>query len=525
MDSKIFGKILDILTDNAAISNEDQRRAYYSQIFTGEQIKPDVDLAGAPREGNRRFINVLRHHTLNSGENALFALLRLVHDEVGIDVAKTIDDLIAEITHSTNLNENKVPQAIFIGFGPDDAELGHQITDELSEMYEDIDMVLKEEMEWTGDEPIYCAVLVLSGSSKALAQKEAKKLIKGGKRIIRVLAPGCDESSSPMNLLGTPAVYLNDSDNGIETLKRIIQDTVDIVRGLERDSWELLINKIQVGECVPIIGPDMCRDPIMSESTLAVEWSQTHGYGLRGENEIARVAQYLGYIRPNGFNVKSELTARRLLNTRPDFLDDEHNHYRMLSRLPFPIFITTNSDGFLFEALKAEGKSPKEWHLWNEKWIEGHHDEIETGFINLTDQEPAIVYLFGHYSQPELMRVSEDEFLEYIFNIGRNASIFPTWLPRILRNNMLLILGFQLHDWTFRTITRVFSEYLVDRDTGLSHLAVQVAPLKDNPAPDQVAKAEHYLRKYLQKMHSDVFLGEPVNFLNQLAQKWEARPS
>lgn len=525
MDSQIIENVADILTNNAHITDHQSRSVYFELVFTGEVSRPDVDFSGAPRKANLTLVQALIQYQLSTGENALISLLKILRSEVGLDVQEKIDELVEHLWHFVSVVQKQVPHEIFIGFGPDDAELGLHITKELSEMYDDVDVIPKEEMEWNGNEPIYCAVIIFSSTSKALANREAKKLIRGEKRIIRVLTSDFEEATPSITLSDVPTIRFDDITNGMATLKQTIQETVDIVRGLKRDSWELLINKIQVGVCVPIIGPDMCRDPIISESTLAAEWSQAHGYGLRGEIEIARVAQYLGYIQPDGFSVKSELTARRLLNTRPDFLDDEHNHYRMLSRLPFPIYITTNSDGFLFEALKAEGKSPKEWHLWNEGWIEQHRDDVETGFNNLTDHEPAIVYLFGHYSQPELMRVSEDEFLEYVFNIGRNASMFPTWLPRILRNNMLLILGFQLHDWTFRTITRVFSEYMVDRDAGLSHLAVQIAPLRDNPAPDQIEKAEYYIRKYLQEMHSDVFIGEPANFLNQLIQKWEARPA
>jgi hypothetical protein len=525
MNSKIFRKLVEILTDNADISNENQRRAYYSQIFAGEQNRPDIDFSGAPREGNRIFIDRLQRHTLSSGENALSALLRLVRDEVGVDVAKSINDLLAEIAQPIDLHESNVPQTIFIGFGPDDAELGQQIVNELSEIYDDVDVVPKEEMEWDGNESIYCAVIIFSSTSKALANKEAKKLIKGEKRIIRVLTSDFDEASPPIHLSGVPTVRFDDFAHSLVILKQTIQETIDIVRGLERDSWELLINKIREGECVPIIGPDMCRDPIISENTLADEWSKAHGYGLRGDVEIARIAQYLGYIQPNGFSVKSELTIKRLLNTHPDFLNDEHNHYRILSRLPFSIFITTSSDAFLFEALKEEKKLPQEWHFWNEEWINEHRDEVETAFNNLTDKEPAIVYLFGHYSHPESMRVSEDDFLDYVFHIGRNASLFPTWLPRILRNKMLLILGFQLHDWRFRTITHAFSEYFNSTDDSLSHLAVQIPPIKDDPSPDDEKNVNTYLERYLNKMNSRVFIGDPVDFIGQLRQKWDSYPS
>jgi len=524
MDSQIVENIVEILTNNARITDHHGRSAYFELVFTGEVSRPDVDFSGAPNKANLVLVQALMQYQLSTGENALILLMKTLRSEVGLDVQERIDGLIEQLSQFVSTKPNQGPHEIFVGFGPDDAELGLQITNELAEMYPDIDVVPKEEMEWDGDEPIYCAVIIFSSTSKALAHKEVKKLIRGEKRIIRVFTSDFEESTPPITLSGTPIIRFDDYPNGMMMLKQKIHDAVDIIRGLHRDAWELLINKIQTGECVPIIGPDMCGDAITSESSLAVEWSEVHGYGLRGEVEIARVAQYLGYVQPNGFSVKGELTARRLLNAHPDFLDDEHNQYRMLSRLPFSIFITTSSDGFLFEALKAERKSPKEWHFWSEAWIEEHRDEVETAFNNLTDQEPAIVYLFGHYSQPESMRVSEDEFLEYIFHIGRNASIFPTWLPRILRNKMLLILGFQLHDWRFRTITHAFSEYFKSGDDSLSHLAVQIPPVKDHPSPNDEKNVKTYLEKYLSRMNSRIFIGDPADFIGQLRQKWDGHP-
>ena len=266
----------------------------------------------------------------------------------------------------------------------------------------------------------------------------------------------------------------------------------------------------------------MCGKPVVLETELAAEWSTKYDYGLRGDIELARVAQYLTHHQPTGFNVKSELTMRRGLSTHPDFLDDIANHYRLLSSLPFRIFIATSSDGFLFEALKADGKTPKEWHFWSREWLNEQRDEIESAFADLTSEAPAVVYLFGHYSDPDSMLVSEDEFLRYIFSIGQDSSFFPTWLPQILSNNMLVILGFQIHDWSFRTISQVFSQYLKSEADIPNHLAVQIAPLKEEFSKEQEQLAKDYLGKYLRKMNCEIFIGEPAEFLGQLTEKFKA---
>lgn len=323
-------------------------------------------------------------------------------------------------------------------------------------------------------------------------------------------------------------------------------------------SWSGLLNYIQEGRCVPVIGPGLLENLLGRPEEIAKSWADSNRYPFarHTQQEMVQVAQYLA-IRDGSEAPRAALRSRltemlrarcRNAGANPDGLDlnqlleksgqlsaqNAMDPYQVLARLPFKIYVTSALDNLLEQALAAQqpARTPTVlYYCWKSSLRKA---DLVKKLVRLkttppTMQEPLVIHLFGVLEEPESWVLSEDDFFEYLMWINRKDNAIPDLVSTAWATNPLMFLGFKIHDWTARVLLRsILNEDRwreILRTGGVRppyrSLAVQIQPGDDNLRPDGVRA---YLRNLFPSNYFDLYWGSAENFLSELWKAWEAHP-
>src|SRR5215469_5444725 len=110
----------------------------------------------------------------------------------------------------------------------------------------------------------------------------------------------------------------------------------------------------------------------------------------------------------------------------PDFsqVDEPHS---ILASLPLSVYITTNYDNFMVEALKQHNKEPaRDFCTWN-KYLEDlrKSDSSPSSSINYMQYSPntihpLVYHLHGYTDIPQSMVVTESDYLDFLIHMVKN---------------------------------------------------------------------------------------------------------
>jgi hypothetical protein len=287
----------------------------------------------------------------------------------------------------------------------------------------------------------------------------------------------------------------------------------------ERD-WDSLLRRIKDGNCTPFIGPEVCQDVIPRGSDIARAWAEEHVYPLSDADNLPRVAQFLATSRDPAFPAESLAGYLQGLEARPNFRDGNEPH-SFLASLPLPIYITTNYDEFMVQALKYRLRQPtQEVCRWND-YVRDIPSAFDPGAnVEVSPANPVVFHLFGHTNVPEAMVLTEDDYLDFLVRVSRRPEIIPSPIQKALVKSSLLFIGYQLHDFRFRVLFRGLIASL-ERSLRRTRVAVQIAP---EPAALDSITEDHvrwYLEDYFAKDDVRVYWGNSFDFISELRQRWE----
>src|ERR1700694_3081351 len=142
---------------------------------------------------------------------------------------------------------------------------------------------------------------------------------------------------------------------------------------ISENDWRTLLGKIRAGYCTPFIGAAAADGVLPLASQLAQDLLLEEESGstalcpLPNRDDLARVAQYLAVVHKDGTwpNLKIAEHIRR--SPRPNYGDEAEPH-RTLADLNLPVYLTTNYDTFMFDALKARGRAVRrEFARWTQR--------------------------------------------------------------------------------------------------------------------------------------------------------------
>lgn len=349
--------------------------------------------------------------------------------------------------------------------------------------------------------------------------------------------------------------------------------------------WDGLMLDMLQCNCTPIIGPDLVAPIFGSPAEIAKRWAEKYNFPMspQDRDSLPQVAQYLAYHQTPNF-MRSELAKHIcmfLKRTYPDKLmgipddidcdvgninlddiisyvgtqlrrDNERDVFRMLADLPFPIYINTNRDNLLFDALTEANKKPRRdvcrWTVFEEDQA-GWPESIfltEPGY-KPTVEEPLVFHLFGNLSCPDTLVIAEDDYFNFLIGINKNwrttyasnlyvggppgqfrrehkhdtgTEPFPQAIVHAFTQGGLLFLGFRTTDWEFRTLFRSLvaqeSWSLKNRNRNVS-VSVQMAPDENNFLEPQGARK--YIEDYFDKK-PEVYWGPVDTFVGEILRRW-----
>jgi hypothetical protein len=318
--------------------------------------------------------------------------------------------------------------------------------------------------------------------------------------------------------------------------------------GQEFDLWPGLLTYLrpQRPKGTPILGSGLLEPYIGSTRMFARRWAERNHFPLasHAREDLPQVAQYLSVsfkasalrdmfeqelvealrhpTRPDGVGPSSARSASDLLSMAGACRRQKNpaDPHRLLAALPFPIYLTTNPDRLLIEALCEVGKKPEVGLCpWSEKV-----DWSESVFVRDPDfrpsvDRPLVYYLFGRLDDPRSLVLTEDDYFDYLIGLTRNNELIPAVVRRALVDTALLFLGFRIDDWDFRVLFRsLVAQGGRQRSEDYAHVAVQIDP-EDGRNLDPEG-ARRYLQRYFQDADIRIYWGQVEDFARELGDRW-----
>jgi len=279
--------------------------------------------------------------------------------------------------------------------------------------------------------------------------------------------------------------------------------------------WHILLRRIKAGKCTPFLGAGACFGVLPLGAEIAQEWAEEYGYPLKDSEDLVRVAQFLA-VQQDWMFPKYEILERFENAPAPDFAEPDEPH-RVLAELPLPIYMTTNYDDFMVEALKSWAKDPKrELCYWNEYLKDLRKDQpsifdSEPGF-DPTPENPVVFHLHGHNEVPESLVLTEDDYLEFLANLSSDQTLLPPRIQMALATTTILFVGYRLADWNFRVLFQRRQRMRYRR-------SILVLPPPEGQLSGEKVLA--YLDRYYADMDIVVYWGTAREFAAELRQRWE----
>lgn len=293
---------------------------------------------------------------------------------------------------------------------------------------------------------------------------------------------------------------------------------------LTADKWKDLLTKIQRKKCTPIIGPEVPFGTLAGRDQLVEAWGNQLGFPFEDLYHLPRVAQFAA-TQTNPADARDAYIERLGETTLydPDSAEDPH---RILASLPFPLYLTTNHDSSLYQALKQrKDRQPRQKVC---PWIPDL-DESATELSAESKLEvatPVVYHLFGHTEEPRSLVLTEDDHLNFLMSYAADRQIVPSLVGKELTKTLLLLLGYRLRDLEFRIMLRFLHRYLETSifEKSTIHLCVQLSDdLKDTT--DRSKQLETMRREFQEKdcarMYINVYWGTSRQFLSELRRRWQ----
>jgi hypothetical protein len=288
---------------------------------------------------------------------------------------------------------------------------------------------------------------------------------------------------------------------------------------LEEKDWKLLLRRIKDGKCTPFIGAGACAGKIPISSQIANEWAKKYNYPMEDSYDLMRVAQFVA-VTEDSMTPKEEIckTVKGLAEeVSPKYFEFPDETHGVLADLPLPVYITTNYDDFMLQALKNRGKTPNQGVCrWN-KCLK--NCKRKPSDIAPSPEKPLVFHLHGSCEIPESIVLTEDDYLDFLVAISMEQNLLPPRIQEAFTGTTLLFLGYRIADWDFKVLFRILAGYL-ERSISRTHLSVQLVP--GNVSEAQKKEAQEYLDQYFDELDIKVYWQDCREFAAELKTRWEA---
>jgi hypothetical protein len=233
---------------------------------------------------------------------------------------------------------------------------------------------------------------------------------------------------------------------------------------------------------------------------------------------VARVARYLN-VEYGDAEYASGLYVDELRKVPLPNFDDPNEPYHILARLPLPIYITTNYDDMMEQALAKNQRDVKPDLC---KWVKGLDDIsplAEEGFQpNVAN--PSVFHLYGYMKTQQSMVMSEDDYFQFLISVSKDPELIPKRIQQAITGTSLMLLGYSLEDWDFRILFHFLAGYLKN-STSRTHVAVQLSP--SATTDDLKQRAQAFFDKYFESKSPDIRVSWETTprFVAMIRDSWQ----
>lgn len=335
------------------------------------------------------------------------------------------------------------------------------------------------------------------------------------------------------------------------------------------ECWPALLTRIKRESCTPIIGSGLLEPLIGPTREIARRWAEKHRFPMfpSDQEDLPQVAQYLSVVQEDYYlrdafvtelltqlGHRDEPGVPKRVKPERQLLDaisaagaklraaNPSESHRVLASLGCPLYVTTNPDDLLADALREVQAEPNvkpkraprvELCRWREdiEWPpsvfdgakESSASEGEDDGYTPSAERPLIYHLFGHLSILDSLVLTEDNYFDYLIGVSRRGkeNPIPSYVGAALASTALLFVGFKIDDWDFRVFFRSLrsqpGSFLRKK---IKHVAVQIDPEADRFLDPE--RARRYLQKYFVGADIYVYWGSTEDFLGELRARWEA---
>ena len=286
---------------------------------------------------------------------------------------------------------------------------------------------------------------------------------------------------------------------------------------LKDKTWEILLERIREKKCTPFLGAGACAGALPLGGDLARDLADAQDYPFEDRSDLLRVAQFIA-VKSDPRSAKSLVVDRlkkaglpKFANP-PDFTapDDPHG---LFASLNLPVYLTTNYDDFMFRALRAAERDPRQelcrWH----SGLRNFPSVFETEpAYRPSAANPLVFHLHGHQNEPDSIVLTEDDYLKFMINFTRDPTLLPSPVRDAISASTLLFLGYRLADWNFRVLFQMLRP-----DPDYMSIAVLLPPGPSEPSAEE---AQQYLDEYYGAMNLKMFWGTAREFSSELRGRW-----
>jgi len=286
-----------------------------------------------------------------------------------------------------------------------------------------------------------------------------------------------------------------------------------------QESWNLLLERIADKRCTPFIGAGASATYFPVGAKIAEEWAQESGYPLGDNTDLTRVAQYLAVTKDPMW--PKDRISKRIREVKTPSSGSPDDPHQVLATLELPVYLTTNYDGLMTQALKERGKSVQEsiciWNTTVSAFLPPRFT-LDPNYTPTPDN-PLVYHLHGHHEFPESLVLTEDDYLDYLIRIAHDKDLLPLVVRKAFMSASLLFVGYRIADWNFRVLFRSLVTYL-EYALGRSHYSVQSIPRADELSEQDKKRAQDYLIRYFDRQNITVFWGYSQEFTAELGRRW-----
>lgn len=294
----------------------------------------------------------------------------------------------------------------------------------------------------------------------------------------------------------------------------------DTVKRLDDRGWEVLLSRIKDGTCTPILGPGVYSKGPSIRSDIARKWAKKYSYPLTDESDLARVARFLSVEYSDAEYAATKYIEELEEIAAPDFAASSEP-YTILAKLPLPLYLTTNYDNFMEQALTLQHRDVRPDLC---RWLNSLSDEpspLADG-VKPTVANPSVFHFYGYTPLRQSLVLTEDDYFQFLINVSSQPELIPPHVQKAVTTTSLILLGYSLHDWDFRILFHLLAGYLKTGGAKKTHVAVQISPLSKETPEDIRQRAQSFFDKYFESRSPDIRVSWDTTeeFVVRLRDKW-----